>query len=281
MFEWLVDEMAKIKTRKFHLVDGPASPEFRKAVKSSAIFVPPSYRAFVLQFGNAKLYRRLTSYNSSYLIEVYAAPREAFSKEGEPLFQFGRTETSLAYFKESLLVEGGESPVFEWRHEQGVRQTADGFLDWLHAKCRWARKQYKKKEWEAIEHGPPPFTEEELAVVEARKHFQWRVVGIAPNGDLRFEIHNGSHMILPYFSVGIRGKLRPPKDGLLNGGGRLPVSLIRPGETKIIEYDCYKQFVAPEGAEVFDLPDPGPEDRLEYWEFKPPGCHAHPKVGME
>jgi len=264
MFEWLVDEMAKIKTRKFHLVDGPASPQLREAVENTGFPLPPSYKEFVLRFSNAKLYRR----SSYWLVEIYAGPREAVSEDGEPLIQFGRTHTSLAYFKESLLAEGSESPVFEWRHQQGVQQTADGFLDWLKIKSRWARKQYKKKEWEAIEHGPPPFTEQEIAVVEARKHFQWRVVGIAPSGDLRFEIHNGSDMILPCLSVGIRGKLRPPKSGPLNGGGCLPVSSIRPGETKIIEYDCYKQFIAPEDTEVFELPQPGPEDREQYWEFK-------------
>jgi hypothetical protein len=93
-------------------------------------------------------------------------------------------------------------------------------------------------------------------------------VGIAPNADLRFEIFNGSDMILPYLPVGVRGKLRPPKKGPLDGAARLPVSSICPGETKTLEYDCYKQFVAPEDTEVFDLPDPGPEDRLEYWEVK-------------
>ncbi len=30
MFEWLEDEMAEIKTPKFHLMDGPASPELRQ-----------------------------------------------------------------------------------------------------------------------------------------------------------------------------------------------------------------------------------------------------------
>jgi hypothetical protein len=168
-----------------------------------------------------------------------------------------------------LLVEGSESPIFEWRHGQGTKQAADSFLDWLKAKCKSARKQYKKKEWETIEHGPPPFTEQEVAVVEARKRFRWRVVGVAPNGDLRFEIHNGSDMILPYLFLGVRGKLRPPKSGPLDGAARLPVSSIRPGETAIIEYDCYKQFVTPEETEIFEMPDPGPEDREWYWELAP------------
>ncbi len=130
------------------------------------------------------------------------------------------------------------------------------------------RKQYEKREWEAIENGPPPFTQEEQAVVEARKRFRWRVVGISPNGDLRFEVHNGSDMVLPYLFLGVRGTLRPPNTGPLHGGARLPVGPVRPGSTAIIEYECYKKLVAPENVEVFDLPDPGPEDREYYWEFK-------------
>jgi len=264
MFEWLNEELVRIKTRRFHLVDGAACDELRQALESCAFPLPPSYKEFVLCYGNAKLYRR----SSYWLVEVFAGPRQAQSDEREPLIHFGRTHTSLAYFKEPLLIKGGESPVFEWRHGYGVKQTADGFLDWLKVKCTWARKHYKKKEWEAIERGPSPFTDQERAIVNARKHFRWRIVGVAPNEDLRFEIHNGSAMILPFLSVGVRGKLRPPKSGPLNGGAYLPVASIHPGETKVVEYDCYKQFVAPEDTEVFELPEPGPEDREQYWEFK-------------
>ena len=96
--------------------------------------MPPSYKEFALRFGNAKLYRECVSLGC-YLIEVYAGPREAVTSDGEPLFQFGRTHTSLAYFKDSLLLEGRESPVFEWRNEQGIGKTAGGFLEWLEAKC--------------------------------------------------------------------------------------------------------------------------------------------------
>jgi hypothetical protein len=264
MFEWLDEELARIKTRKFHLVDGPASPELRQAVESCDFPLPPSYREFVLRFGNAKLFRR----GSNWLVQVYAGPREAETDQVESFIHFGRTETALAYFKESLLAAGEESPVFEWRHEQGVQQTVGSFEDWLKSKCDSARKRYKKREWEAIEKGPPPFTDHEQAIVEARKQFQWRVVGVALNEDLRFEIHNGSTMTLPYLSIGIRGKLRPPKTGPLNGGAFLPVASIHPGETQVVEFDCYKKFIAPEDTEAFALPDPGPEDREQYWEFK-------------
>jgi hypothetical protein len=268
MFDWLSDEMAGIRTDKFHFVDGPASPEFRAVVEKSDFPLPPSYKEFVLRFGNSKLYRRISSFNSYYLIEVYAGPRQAKSEEGESLIQFGRTQTSLAYFKESLLSVSGESAVFEWRHRQGIRKTAEGFLEWLKAKCQSARKKYKKQEWEAIQNGPPPFTDMELAVIEARKSYRWRVVGISPNGDLQFEVHNGSNMNLPYLTLDVRGKMKPPNDGFLTGGARLSVASIYPGETKYVEFDCYKKFVAPEDIEVFEPSEPGPEDREVYWEFR-------------
>jgi hypothetical protein len=116
--------------------------------------------------------------------------------------------------------------------------------------------------------GPPPFTAAELAIVEARKQFQWRVVGIAPNNDLQFEIHNGSRMTLPFLTVGIRGKHRSPNTGELLGAAFLSIGAIRPGETKLVEHGCYKEYVSPQDTVVFDAPDPGPEDRDQYWEFR-------------
>jgi hypothetical protein len=199
---------------------------------------------------------------------VFAGPREAESGQSEALIYFGRTENSLAYFKETMLTAGEEAPVFEWRHNQGLRRTADSFENWLKTKCDSARKRFKIQEWKAIENGPPPFTAHEQAVVQARKQFRWRVVGIAPNEDLRFEIHNGSIMTLPYLSVGVRGTLRPPNIGPLNGGAYLPVATIHPGETKTIEFDCYKKHISPNDTEVFELPEPKPEDREQYWEFR-------------
>lgn len=264
MFDRLSEEISRIKTRKFHLVDGAAPPELRQAVEESAVPIPLSYKEFIFRFGNAHLYRQ----ENLYLVQVFAAPREAYYDDGEPLLHFGRTDDSLAYFKEALLVPGGESPVFEWRHNQGLQKTADGFEPWLEAKCKAARSHFKKKLWDSIEKGPTPFSDQEKAIVEARKFFRWRVVGVAPNGDLRFEVHNGSAITLPYLSVGIRGELQPPKSGPLSGGAWLPVSSVSPGETRIIEQGCYKDLVNPNSVEVFERPDPEPEDRELYWEFK-------------
>lgn len=240
MFEWLDEEIARIKTHKFYLVDGPASAELRQAVEACDLPVPTSYKEFVLRFGNAKLYRC----GSYYHVTILAAPRDSATKDGESYLQIGGTSSSTAFFKVNLLRSGQDTPVFE-SYDKSFRKTADSFEEWLAAKCKAARKRFKKAEWEAIEIGPPPFNQEELAIVEARKLFQWRVVGIAPNEDLRFEIYNGSNITLPYLSVGIRGKLRPPNTGPLHGGAFLPVASILPGQTKIVEFACYKNTFPP------------------------------------
>ncbi|MEG3977456.1 hypothetical protein QT970_22930 [Microcoleus sp. herbarium8] len=259
MFDWLRDEMGRIKTRKFHVVDGPLLDEQRELVERSDLPVPPSYKEFVIQFGSAKLYRQ----GSIYLVQVFNVPTNAQSDDGHVLLHFGRTDIALAYFRESMLVPGEESPVFEWEHEQGVLEAASSFEEWLKARCFEARKLFTNKEWAAIEEGPPPFTEQEQAIVESRRKFRWQVIGIADNGNLMFEVHNGSNMVLPFLSIGVRAK-----NGKLNGGVWLPVSSIQPGKTCILEQDCYKKWLLPEEVDVFEKPDPEPEERDRYWEFR-------------
>ena len=260
MYGWLNDEMARIRTNKFHVVDGPLSFEKRKMVEQTELAVPSSYKQFVIQFGNAKLYRL----GSVYLVQVFAVPADARSDSGVDLLHFGRTDLALAYFKtSSLLPDGGESPVFEWRHGQGLHQASDGFEEWLKSKCAASRKLFTKKQWQQVENGPPPFTEQEHRLIQARRKFRWRVVGIATNGDIQFSVHNGSDMVLPFLSVGVRGK-----NGHVNGGVWLPVSFVKPGHTAVIEANCYKDLLPADQVEVFEQPDPEPEDRDRYWEFK-------------
>lgn len=187
---------------------------------------------------------------------------------GERYLQFGQTWTSNAYFKVGLLQAGKESPVFE-SYSHSFRKTDDGFEEWLQSKCAATRKRFTRQEWLAVESDPLPIDRRELAIVAARRDFRWRVVGIAPNGDLHFEVQNRSKTRLPYLSVGIEGTLRPPPAGPFEGAIFLPVGTIKPGATKVIENDCYKEFVRPRKSNAHALPEPGPEDRDEYWEFKP------------
>ena len=259
MFDWLVDEIERIKTRKFHVVDGSLSVDRRQLFQNSEILLPQSYQEFSIQFGNAKLYRS----GSNYLVQVYSFPSKIGMEDGDFLLHFGRTDLALAYFKESLLVGVNESPVFEWSSHKGLHKTVSGFEKWLEIKCRASRKFFSKKDWKAIEEGPSPFTAQEKAIVQARRKFHWRVIGISKNGDLQFEVHNGSELLLPFLSIGVRGK-----HGRVNGGIYLPTSSVLPDQTRMIEKGCYKKFLPPEDVEVFEKPDPEPEDRALYWEFR-------------
>jgi hypothetical protein len=263
MFDWLTEEMRTIKNRKFHVVDGTVSDEMKELIEKADMPVPLSYKEFIIRFGKANLYWDGTEYR----VRVFGYPKEAISSDGETLRYFGRTDLALAYFKDGLFVEGEESPVYEWHHEDGLQPVADGFEEWLVERSRYARERFSDEDWQAILAGPPPFDDRESRIVEARRKFRWRVVGISPSGDLRFEVHNQSDLRLPFLSVGIRGQLREDDD-TLTGGVWLPIHDIGPGETKVVEKDCYKDLVPPDQAEAFEEPDPTPEDRNRYWEFR-------------
>jgi len=99
----------------------------------------------MLRFGDARLYR----YSTNYYVTVFAGPRAAEDRHGELLVHIGKTWTSYAYFKEALLVEGKESPVFEY-FQNCFRKTANGFEEWLRTKGRSARRRFKNKEPKSI-----------------------------------------------------------------------------------------------------------------------------------
>ena len=71
--------------------------------------------------------------------------------------------------------------------------------------------------------------------------------------------------MLPALTIGVRSK-----DQELNGLIRLNVSRVGPGQVSVLNVGCYKKLVPPEEIEVFAVPDPQPEDRNYYYEFKKP-----------
>jgi len=104
---------------------------------------------------------------------------------------------------------------------------------------------------------------EELAIVAARQQFTWRVIGITPNDELMYEVHNGSDRRLPFLSIGIRATT-----ATLQGGVWLPVNDIAPGQTAVIVKETYRDLIDPGEVEAYALPDPEPEERARYWEFR-------------
>jgi len=88
------------------------------------------------------------------------------------------------------------------------------------------------------------------------------VLGIDQEGYHIFEITNAGRLPLPVLTVGARSK-----DGRLNGAIRLNIAHVPPGKTEVVHANCYKDLVPSGEIEIFDLPDPKPEDREYYWEF--------------
>lgn len=256
MYEWLEMEIKEIKTQKFHIVDGPASSAAEATLKEIGTLLPPSFSVFLSKFGDARLYRELDYYK----LGVLASPWEGKDTDGKPIACIGHYDDARAYFK--LPLSGEELPVFEWSGG-GLKKVSDTFEHWIEKRSADCKAKIGKTKWAKILKGPPPFTSQETRIVEARKRFEWTVTGISNNGDISFKIHNGSDLTLPFLSVGVRSI-----DRSFNGGVFIPVSGLKPGQTAVIDRDCYKKQIDPKLIEVFALPDPGPEDRDRYWEFR-------------
>ena len=243
MFEWLEREISAIKTPGFHLVDGPAEGKLREAVLQSDLPLPPSYREFVLKFGNAKLYRMSLR---GYQVGVFAGPREAMQNDGTCIYHLGFHDGASIYVKP--VSSAAELPVFEFE-DDSEEKVADEFAEWLTASCAHARSTYGKEKWAEILRGPEPFTPEEEEVVETRRHFQWRVLGIDPAGNHVFEVTNVGGRTLPVLTVGVRSR-----NGRLNGAVRLEIGHVGPGQRAVLHADCYKDLMPPHEIEAFASP---------------------------
>jgi hypothetical protein len=257
MFEWLDQEIAAVKTPRFHLVNGPVDAKLQEAVLESELPLHNSYKEFVLKFGNAKLYR--TSRNG-YQIGVFAGPREATLNDGTRIYHLGFHDGASVYVKPGSSL--AELPVFEFEAGSEER-VADDFEEWLTASCTHARNSYGKQKWAEILRGPQPFTKEEQEILEARRRIKWRALGVDPVGKLIFEVTNTGSRVLPILTLGVRSK-----DKRLNGAVCLKIGHVDPGQTAVLHVDSYKGLKPPHELEAFALPDPQPEDREYYVEFE-------------
>lgn len=265
MVEALKAEIERIATRRFHVVDGPADSTLCQAIDSAQLFLPPSYIEFVKKCGNVKLYRR--GYNR-YSVEVYSPPAEVTAIDGGDYLLFGKVDSVRFCFSVSLLGRGVETPVFAMNSQGAVKPVQLSFERWLSDRCAKEKKSFTKSEWDAIEAGPKPFSSDELKIIEARRNFDVDIAGTTSSGAKLFFVKNRAKMVLPFLSVGIQARFRESDTEWLHGGVWLPVASIRPGESGTVEKDCYASLVLPETVEIALRPDPKPEDRDYYWEFR-------------
>ena len=254
MFEGLELEIASIKTPRFHVVDRCIDATQCQRPIESGDALPISYRSFSVQFGNAKLYRR--SRNNSYQVGVFASPRIISRSAGTQVYQLGFHDGAIVYAKNDLVDK--EQCIYEY--ESGLdMKVADDFAQWLADSCADARSNYDPQKWEEILRGPDAFSPEELRMIAARRFFSWEVLGIASNGDHILKVVNAGNGVLPVLTVGVRSK-----NGRLNGAISLKTGHIAPGNVEILHAAVYKGLLPVAEVELYDLPDPQPEDREFY-----------------
>jgi hypothetical protein len=260
MYEWLAEEIATIKTRNFHKI---APRGLLTELQRELPKFPASYLEFLSRFGDTWFFREIG--RSSWAMRLLGQPELVTHEKTEKKLHFlGWSEGAAAdiYFDDAQLAPGVEVPVMVGVGG-GLRETGLTFDAWLEQRAQQLRKRYRKRAWQKVIDGPAPFTARELAVIEARRKFEWRIVGVTDDRKIQFQITNRSKLVLPRLSLGVRA----PN---LLGGVHLPVGEVEPGHTKVVAFDCYGALVDPANVEIFALPEPEPETRGEYWDFGEP-----------
>src|SRR5262245_50215851 len=98
------------------------------------------------------------------------------------------------------LTEGQEVAVFDY-FEGSRTHLAPSFSEWLQAASNTARQQYSDDEWAEVLVGPQPFTPEEVATIQRRRRFAWRLLGVSKGRRLIFEIANNSDGLIPFITI--------------------------------------------------------------------------------
>jgi hypothetical protein len=155
----------------------------------------------------------------------------------------------------------GDSLVYTDRYAVFKSQTK--FSQWIMDHAKKARKTYTRKEWQEIVRGPTPFSPEEEHLLRARKKFKWKTRGVTEDGELMIEVSNESDMVLPFLTFDV---VFPGRN--IVGGEYLNVSGIKPGETSVLTRMSYCRLSDLNQIEIDLAPEPWPEDRDCYWEFK-------------
>ncbi len=255
MYGWLFQEFTEIKTPRFHVREFKPDTTIA-SVASVDEALPDSYRDFIESFGGVKLYRRPGS--ESYRIGVFAQPQLA-TRQGRRAYLIGFHDGARVLL---CPVDGSDKcEIVEVEGDQEERMGTS-FDDWLYSAGTRARKSYGREKWQEIVRGPAPFTPRELELIDARSQAKWRVLEIGSDGDHVIEFVNGSTIVIPMYTIGVR-----TKDGGLNGSVYLKTDHVQPGCAAVLRANCYKKLVSPNDIELFDLPDPKPEDRERFAEL--------------
>ncbi|MEX2174636.1 MAG: hypothetical protein WD872_09765 [Pirellulaceae bacterium] len=146
MYRWLAQQIAAARQPHLHLVEGPADEQLHQAIGATKLAAPRSYKVFVLELGNCRLFRVAGS-DDEYLLEVMSELRQMQTRDGTTYEWFGSYQNRPACFRGDLLAGERESPVFEWHGGNGTgrfRETAPGFRPWLKRRFGQARQSFSE-----------------------------------------------------------------------------------------------------------------------------------------
>lgn len=260
-FEWLRRECALIKSKRFHIFDKISSDEIDYSKGNDTFELTGTYPCFLKEFGWARLF---TDHNDAPVISVYPLKdyRRYLCEDGSVYIGFGYRAGTSVFFDEAEICSSGTSRVYVVSKKR-AKLLAPDFSEWLHSAYDWVKGKHSHKKWEGIVAGPPPFSDEEERIAQARELVSWRFVGYADDGDALFEVSNMSDIVLPFLTIGVTDSQRK----ILTGGAWLDIGGIPPGCTAVVKNDCYKDRIPRGQLEVFDLPRPIPEKKMAYWEF--------------
>lgn len=258
IFEWLRLECASIRSKRFHLFD--RVDQIGYVHQKGVAYPVGDYFDFLREFGWARMF---TDHQDSPLLSAYPLrnSRRHLCEDGAYV-GFGYCDSQSVYFSEKCILSGEASPVYSVS-DLRASLISEGFSEWLRESYFLTKSKYSPRQWKRIIAGPKPFSDQELRVVDARRHYAWKLVGFAKDGDALFEVSNNSNMVLPYLTVGVRDVERR----ILIGSVWLDVSQVAVGTSAVIKKDCYKERIPPDYLDAYELPEPIPEKKKAYWEF--------------
>lgn len=261
-FGWLRQECLQIRSQRFHIFEPLTLNDYCYEHADHRIDLNSDYADFLKEFGWAKFF---TDSSDAPVIAVYPLKenRRHLCDDERTYIGFAYRGDKSFYFAEDVILSGGQSKVYMVKGKN-ANELHPSFSDWLKTSYELVKSKYSLSKWQKVVAGPKPFTPEEMQIVEARRHFSWKHTGFADDGDAIFEVENRSARTLPFLSIGIRDKKRR----VLSGGVWLNVGHIQPGEKERVVMDCYKDRISPDELEPFDKPEPIPEKKDRYWEFR-------------
>ena len=260
VYEWLENEVSNIKMKTIHCLGSCLEDDELSVLLKNYPYLPSSYVEFVSKFGSAKLYKM----KSYYKIGVLCPPKKITFPDGEKLLMIGHFDDSRVFFKSAYMSSNSESAIFEDDEEYNLEKIADSFDEWIIKRCEDAEKFYIELEEERIKNNSESFNDKEFEIIEARKKIKWQKIGFSPDGDVRILVRNESNLTLPFLTIGFRGK-NPAIEGRI----WLPISHVMPGQEDIVEHSGYKKHVSgEENRDFYHLPDPTPEEKDRFWEFR-------------